>query len=215
MPDTPSWHIVGDWFDNCSCAVACPCTFAQAPDNNFCESVLFWHVKRGHYGDTVLDDLAFVRVGRWEGDLWAGKAEGEAGLFIDDRADDAQAEALTAIIAGRAGGFPGKVAALFTEGRKLRGVERAAISFEITPDQSRWGVDIAGKVTAWADALTGPTSNPGEYPRLANAPGSETGPGPQLVTWGKATVCKVDAFGFAFSWDVNSAKHIPFDWTGP
>ncbi len=215
MPDTPNWHIVGDWFDNCSCAVACPCTFAQPPDDGYCESVLFWRVTRGHYGDTVLDDLAFVRVGRWDGDLWGGRVKGEAGVFIDDRADDAQAEALTAIIGGRAGGFPGKVAALFTEGRTLRGMERAKISFEITPDQSRWGVDVAGKVTAWAEALTGPTSNPGKYPRLANAPGSETGPGPQLVTWGKATGCKVNAFGFEFSWDVNSAKHIPFDWTGP
>ena len=38
--------------------------------NHLGESVLFWHVTRGHYGDTVLDDLAFVRVGRWEvGDL--------------------------------------------------------------------------------------------------------------------------------------------------
>ena len=37
MSDIPDWHIVGDWFDNCSCAVACPCTFAQAPDNGFCE----------------------------------------------------------------------------------------------------------------------------------------------------------------------------------
>ena len=33
MAEVPSWHIMGDWFDNCSCAVACPCTFAQAPDN--------------------------------------------------------------------------------------------------------------------------------------------------------------------------------------
>jgi hypothetical protein len=38
MDDIPSWHIVGDWFDNCSCAVPCPCTFAQAPDYGFCES---------------------------------------------------------------------------------------------------------------------------------------------------------------------------------
>jgi hypothetical protein len=51
MSDIPSWHIVGDWFDNCSCAVPCPCTFAQALDNGFCESVLFWHVNEGHYGD--------------------------------------------------------------------------------------------------------------------------------------------------------------------
>ena len=67
MSDIPGWHIVGDWFDNCSCAVACPCTFAQAPDNGFCESVLFWHVREGHYGDVKLDNLSFVRVGRWLG----------------------------------------------------------------------------------------------------------------------------------------------------
>src|ERR1700738_1524690 len=56
--------------------LACPCTFAQAPDNGFCESVLFWHIRDGHYGDINLDALSFVRVGRWEGDLWAGKAKG-------------------------------------------------------------------------------------------------------------------------------------------
>ena len=31
MTEIPAWHISGDCFDNCSCAVACPCTFAQAP----------------------------------------------------------------------------------------------------------------------------------------------------------------------------------------
>jgi hypothetical protein len=48
-----------------------------------------------------------------------------------------------------------------------------------------------------------------------NAPGFETGPGPQLVTWGKSTVCSVDAFGYKFQWTTNSSKHIPFDWSGP
>src|SRR5215813_12450609 len=92
MTDIPGWQITGDWFDNCSCAVACPCTFAQAPDNGFCESVLFWHVRSGHYGDVSLDGLSFVRVGRWEGDLWAGKAKGAAGIFIDERADERQVD---------------------------------------------------------------------------------------------------------------------------
>ncbi len=215
MADIVNWHIVGDWFDNCSCAIACPCTFAQPPDNNFCESVLFWHVREGYYGDVRLDGLSMVRVGRWEGHLWAGEAKGAAGIYIDERADERQAEALPAIIGGRVGGFPSMVADLFSEGRQVLGIERAAITFEITPDQSRWGVEIAGKVKAWAEALVGPTSNPGEYPRLMNAPGSETGPGPQLVTWGTSTVCKVDAFGYDFEWTVNSAKHIPFDWRGP
>jgi len=48
-----------------------------------------------------------------------------------------------------------------------------------------------------------------------NAPGSETGPGPQLVTWGKSTILSVDAHGFKFEYTLNSAKHIPFDWLGP
>ena len=56
MAEVPSWHITGDWFDNCSCAVACPCTFAQAPDNGVCESILFWHIRRGHYGNINLVD---------------------------------------------------------------------------------------------------------------------------------------------------------------
>ncbi len=169
MPDTPNWHIVGDWFDNCSCAVACPCTFAQAPDNGFCESVLFWHVTRGHYGDTVLDDLAFVRVGRWDGDLWAGKVKGQAGVFIDDRADDAQAEALTAIIGGRAGGFPGKVAALFTEGRQAAPGSNGRQFPSRSLPTSRAGVSISQ-----ARSRPGRTRSPGRPAIPANIRGSPT-----------------------------------------
>lgn len=139
MSDIPSWRIVGDWFDNCSCAVACPCTFAQAPDNGFCESVLFWHVREGHYGDVNLDNLSFVRVGRWEGDLWARQATGVAGLYIDDHADNRQMEALPAIIGGRAGGFPGWVNECFAGGRQSRGIERAKISYEIATDLGALG----------------------------------------------------------------------------
>ena len=57
MTGIPSWHIAGHWFDNCSCAVACPCTFGQAPDNGFCESVLFWHLQRGDYGDVGVGEI--------------------------------------------------------------------------------------------------------------------------------------------------------------
>jgi hypothetical protein len=48
-----------------------------------------------------------------------------------------------------------------------------------------------------------------------SCPHCETGPGPQLVTWGKATILSVDAHGFKFDYTLNSAKHIPFDWEGP
>ena len=148
MTEIPGWHITSDWFENCSCAVACPCTFAQAPDNGICASVLFWHIRQGNYGDVSLDGLSFVRIGRWGGDLWAGKAKGAAGNYIDELADDHQAEILPRIFGGQVGGFPALVAGMFTEGRQIRGVERAHITFEIAPDRAHWGVEIAGKVKA-------------------------------------------------------------------
>ena len=212
MSTTPDWRIAGDWFDNCSCAIACPCTFGQAPDNDLCEFVLFWHIVEGRYGDVALDGLSVVRVGSFDGNLWDYNARGRSGTFVDDRASDLQADALLEIFSGRAGGWPTKFGDLLSRGREVLGVERAAISFEIAPDQSRWGLDIPGKVKAWAEALSGPTSTPGEPPRMSSAPGSETGPG-QVVTWGKSTICNVNAFGVKFSWTVSSAKHIPFDWS--
>jgi hypothetical protein len=69
---------------------------------------------------------------------------------------------LSRIFGGHVGGFPALVAALFAEGRQIRGVERARITFEIAPDRAQWGTEIAGKVKAWAKALTGPTSLPGK-----------------------------------------------------
>jgi Protein of unknown function (DUF1326) len=121
MTEIPNWHITGGWFDNCSCAVACPCTFAQAPDNGFCQSVLSWHIRSGHHGHINLDGLSFVRVGRWEGDLWPERSREPPVFFIDDHADERQAEVLPRIFGGHAGGFPALVASLFTEGRQPGG----------------------------------------------------------------------------------------------
>src|SRR6202040_460355 len=52
-------------------------------------------------GGGVVLAASYVRVGRWEGDLWARKATGVAGLYIDDHADDRQMEAWPAIKAVR------------------------------------------------------------------------------------------------------------------
>jgi hypothetical protein len=65
-----------------------------------------------------------------------GKGQGSAGIFVDERADERQAEVLPRIFGGQVGGFPAVVAALFAEGRQVRGVERARITFEIAPESS-------------------------------------------------------------------------------
>jgi hypothetical protein len=211
MAQTPDWRIRGDWFDVCSCNVPCPCSFAQAPTNDVCEGVLAYHIGDGAYGDVKLDGLNVIIVSWFRGNIWAGEARPIFGLFIDERADNRQRDALRMLFTGKAGGFIG---ALFASVGELRGPEFVAIEFEVAADLAYWRAEIPGKVAARGEALTGPTTPAGARVQLVNAPGSETGPG-QTITWGKAAADRVDAHGFKWDWSGKSSKHIPFDWSGP
>lgn len=212
MADIPRWHVVGDWFDVCSCDLPCPCEFAQPPTGNHCQGVLAYHIREGNFGDVSLDGLNLVGLGEFEGNVWAG-ASVTMGLFLDERADEAQQQALQAIFGGRAGGWPAQFATLIGD---MRGMELAPITIEVSDDLSTFRAEVPGRVSALAEALTGPTTPPGERVQLINPPGSEVGPG-QVATWAVATTDRVDAptFRLAWQWDGRSSKHIPFDWSGP
>jgi hypothetical protein len=188
MAETPQWRLVGDWFDVCKCTIPCPCTFAQAPSEGDCEGVLAWHIK-----------------------VWADEGKVSMGIFIDERADDSQREGLQTIFGGRAGGWPGEFANVIGE---VRGIEYVPIEFEIADDLAYWSATIPGKVTARAEALTGPTTPEGKRVQVHNPPGAEVGPG-QTATWGVATADRAEGFGFKWEWDGRSSKHFPFDWSGP
>jgi hypothetical protein len=212
MAEAAQWRLTGDWFDVCRCRVPCGCTFAQPPDEEQCDGVLAWHIREGHYGDVRLDGLNVAAVGSFRGNIWAGDTKLTMGMFIDERADEAQREALETIFAGHAGGWPAGFAELVGE---QRGVERARIDIEIADDLARWRVEVPGRVRGSAEALTGPTSpSPDARVQVLNAPGAEVGPG-QVATYATATEDEVDAFGFRWSWPGRSSKHFPFDWSGP
>jgi hypothetical protein len=182
--DVPQWHVVGDWFDVCRCDIPCPCEFAQAPTDNYCEGVLAWHIREGHYGDVRLDGLSLIGVAAFEGNIWAGETKADIGLFIDERADESQREALQMIFGGQAGGFPAQFAELIGE---MRGIEFVPIEFEVADDLAYWRAEIPGKVVASAEALEGPMTHPGERVQLLHPPGSEVGPSGTVATWGRAT----------------------------
>lgn len=210
----PRWHVEGDWFDVCRCTIPCPCTFAQAPTDNYCEGVLAWHINRGDFGGVQLDGLNVLAIGAFTGNIWGGETKATMGIFMDERANPQQRDALQTIFGGRGGGFPVMFANLIGE---LRGIEFATIEFELAQDLSTWRARVPGKVEASADALTGPTTPPGKRVQTINPPGSEVGPGLDgaVATWGVATADKVDAMGFSFEWAGRSSKHIAFNWSGP
>ncbi|MFM9496613.1 DUF1326 domain-containing protein [Streptomyces galilaeus] len=208
----PRWHIAGDWFDACKCNVPCPCSFAQPPTFGECDGVLAWHIREGSYGDVALDGLNVLMLGAFVGNVWGEHSDSYAAIFIDERADDAQREAMQTIFSGQVGGWPSEFVKV--AGMEMRGMEYAPIEFRIDDDLGSWGVAIPGRVEARAEALTGPTTPEGARVQTTNLPGSETGPG-QVATWGRATADRADAYGFQWSREGQSSKHITFDWAGP
>src|SRR6267378_4151146 len=85
MAEIPQWHVAGDWFDVCSCDIACPCIFGQPPTNNVCHGVLAYRVRDGHFGGVPLTNLKLVLAATLEGNIWAGQATGfKAALFVDN-----------------------------------------------------------------------------------------------------------------------------------
>jgi hypothetical protein len=161
-----------------------------------------------------MSGLNVIVIIRFAGDLWAGEASVTAGLLVDDRASQAQIEAIGAIWGGAAGGWPGAFAKSIGD---FRGVEVVPISIKIADDLSEWSVEASGKVSASAVALTGPTSDPTKRVQLINPPGSEVGPGDGVATWAVGEMKQADPnlFGdFKLDKVKTSSKHIPFSWTG-
>jgi hypothetical protein len=210
----PDWKASGDWFDVCKCSIPCPCEFAQTPTYGDCDGVIAYHIKKGNYGQTILDGLNVLGLTYFKGNIWAGDTKLDCAFYVDERADEKQRGALKMIFTGKAGGFMAEIAKLLGE---IKGIDYAPIKFDIADDLSYWSAEIPGKVLAKAEALTGPTTPPGKRVQTINPPGSEVGPGATgaVATWGTTLTNEVDAMGFKWERKYRSSKHIPFEWSGP
>jgi hypothetical protein len=207
---TIDWHLQGDWFDVCSCTLPCPCSFAQEPTHGDCLFTLVWHVRDGHFGSVDLGGLNVISLGEFTGNMWVGDPNAKMRLmfYIDERADEAQREALKRIFTGKEGGWPAEFASLIED---LRGIEYAPISFDAADDLAYWRAEIPGKVDLQVAALTGPTADPTRRVTTANAPGAEVGPG-QVATWGVVETDVAVGFTWSSEYRGGSSKHFPFDW---
>ncbi|HEX6121730.1 MAG TPA: hypothetical protein VFY89_01155, partial [Ktedonobacterales bacterium] len=73
---------------------------------------------------------------------------------------------------------------------------------------------VPDKVEATVEALSGPTSVPGQRTQTINPPGAEMGPG-SVATWGVNKEARGQGLGFSFDLAGRSSKHMAFDWSGP
>ena len=101
---TIEWSIGGPHFVNCNCDYGCPCQFMALPTDGTCKAVVGWRIDKGHFGETRLDGLLAATTYAWPGAVHEGN--GALQCIIDERADEAQRQALIAILQG-VGSEPG------------------------------------------------------------------------------------------------------------
>jgi hypothetical protein len=175
MAAPSKWRVAGSYFEGCNCEPICPCRSVRgAPGGpssfGVCFGALSWHVHDGYADGIDLTDLLVAMTLQYT-DGGGKSTKWRVVLYIDDRADDAQAEALTAIFLGRAGGT-----VLEQFGRaigEVLAVRRAEIRVEHVAPRKR--IDVAGYIVLEAEELA---SAPGEV--ACGIPGLDR-PGTELV----------------------------------
>lgn len=96
------WRLEGRYFETCNCEVACPCVWLQPPSEGDCKLLVAWHIDTGHLENVRLDGLNVALACHAADNMIKGGWR--AALYIDERADGAQTEAIQTIFTGQVGG---------------------------------------------------------------------------------------------------------------
>ena len=96
------WHLTGTAFIACNCEYGCPCNFNAMPSHGFCEGGWTWHIDGGSVDDVALAGLNFSVFVKWPGAIHEGNGEGL--ILVDERATEAQRDAIAALVSGQFGG---------------------------------------------------------------------------------------------------------------
>jgi hypothetical protein len=109
VTDLLPWTISGTYLEACNCEAICPCRRVGGRAGGrstygLCVGALSWAVTNGRAGDLDLSGLGAIMATRYHDD--------EPGspwtffLYVDERGDERQREALAQILTGRLGGTP-------------------------------------------------------------------------------------------------------------
>jgi hypothetical protein len=134
------WRIRGTYLESCNCDPICPCRRiggVQGGRSTYgvCLGALSWQIETGSAGSTVLDGLRVVIASHYDddepGSPWS------IFLYVDERADVAQREALEGIFLGRLPGDIEQHAPWLWKESSVLGTSAARIEIDHT-GQRRW-----------------------------------------------------------------------------
>lgn len=184
-----TWRLKGTLLIACNCEYGCPCNFNAPPSQGDCEGQWLWHIEDGTFDDVRLDGLTFTVTADWPGAIHEGG--GKAVSFMDERADDAQREAITELVRGNHGGPWG----IFINTYELDGPKPAPVDVQLNGLEST--VTIGNNVELEFDLIRNPVT------------GAEVHPGAVLP---EGLVCKEMSFGTTKTFRV--ADGVAYDHSG-
>ena len=198
-----AWKLQGQYFENCSCDVPCPCTVSLdlGADRDRCHFFLVFEVEAGDIEGVDVSGLTVAAVGDTPKVMSDGNWR--LGVLIDERASDEQAGKLTAVFAGELGGPMEALAPLVGE---LLGAERVAL--EVSHQNGAHHVKVGDDGEIEVTEVVPFGKEDGQSARLVGI----FHPAGDDFAIAKATKSNVSAFGLDFAYEGRSGFASPFAW---
>lgn len=151
MSEYLPWAISGTYLESCNCDAICPCRRIGGRQggrstHGLCLGALSWAIEQGQAGATDLSGFGAVLATRYHddepGSPWSFF------VYVDERADEAQREALAQIFTGKLGGTPEQQFPWVWKSSELLGVRPVSIEIDHTPGRGwfRAGGRVAVRV---------------------------------------------------------------------
>ena len=196
-------QLAGTVLIACNCDYGCPCNFNALPTSGDCEGHWTWLVESGGIDGVRMDGVNFSLCVDWPGAIHEGNGEGL--LLVDERADDAQRDAVARLVAGDLGG---PWAVLAWTWPTLHGPVPVPYEVELAGIHSR--VNAGDKLVLELEPIRNPVS------------GAEVTPGavlPQGLIFKQGDFASSKTFrvtdGIAFEHPGKYTAVGPFDYAGP
>lgn len=198
-----AWNIEGTYYENCSCDAVCPCTWsnmARGATNDDCRVALLFEVEKGEIEGVDVAGTTCVVVMQTPRQMLEGNFK--AGLIVGDDATDEQADGLSQVFSGAAGGPMAGLAPLIGE---FLGVERLPVTVE--HDGANHHIVVGDALDI---SLTKEATPEGDPIQLTNIVIHPAGPTLDIAVADQVTN---SVFGIDWSGDGLSAFSNPFAWT--
>ena len=148
-----AYTLEGQLLEVCTCKAVCPCWVGEDPDGGYCEGVVGWKINRGEIDGTDVSGLTLCVLAHIPGNVLQGNWR--VVVYVDDRANAAQKQALLDVWTGKLGGPVADLVQLVGE---VVAVKDAKFTVDVT--EGKGTLTVGNEIHCELEPLQGGTNRP-------------------------------------------------------